>query len=67
MMLFIFVPSLRVPGTTTIDASWSLNETPDAMALAAKRVQELRAAGIEAHVHPHGGSFITPSGSRMAH
>lgn len=73
MMVFIFVPSKRTPGTTTIDASWSLDETPDAFTLAAKRVQELRAEGIQARVHPHGGAFVVPasklqsSASRMVH
>lgn len=68
MMLFVLVPSELFPNATTIDAAWSLDEQPDAFTLAANRVEQLRAAGIDARVHPHGGSFITPvAGSRMVH
>lgn len=68
MTIFIMVPSKRTPGTTTIEASWSLDETPDAFTLAAKRVQQLRATGIDARVRPHAGAQITPATvSRMAH
>jgi len=67
MMVFIFVPSKRIPGTTTIDASWSLDETPNAVTLAAQRALKLHAEGINATVQTHGGSLIVPSGSRMVH
>jgi hypothetical protein len=68
MMVFIFVPSKRTPGTTTIDASWSLAEDPAATSLAAARLLQLRAAGIEALVRTEGGALITPiAGSRMVH
>lgn len=66
MMVFIFVPSARFPGASTVDASWSLDENPDALTLAAIRAQQLHAAGVDAKVRTHGGAFIVPA-SRMVH
>lgn len=68
MTIFIVVPSERFPGATRVDAAWSLDEQPTATTLAAARLQQLRAAGIDAHVRTQGGALITTiAESRLVH